>query len=229
MNEVRFNNDSNISASSEDRTIRGTAIVFNSESNLLAKEVNNVVRYFREVIKPEAVTQELISNSDIFMLYNHNDNNGVLARSKNGDGTLKVEINGNKVDYSFDAPDTQLGNDMLVSARLGNISSSSFKFRAKPDGQTWEKRSDGTYTRYITKPFDGLYDFSMVPVPAYDDAVVDARGLEEFIQQEEISEKEKRDKEEAERLEAEKQAGWEKDLSIYYDDFDELIKNIKEK
>lgn len=227
MKEVRFNNNSNISAENESRTIRGTAIVFNSESSLLSKEVNKVTRYFRETIKPEAVTPELLGNSDVFMLYNHNDNNGVLARNKQGKGTLNITVDDNGVNYSFDAPDTTLGNDMLVSARLGNISSSSFAFTPAADGQIWEKRSDGTYNRLITR-FDGLYDFSMVPVPAYPEAVVDARGLEQLIEKEELEEKQKRDKEEAEQLEAEKQAGWVKDLDLYYDDFDRMIDEIKE-
>ena len=62
------------------RTIKGTAIVFNSPSQLLNEQGIS----FIETITPEAITPELIAKSDIVMLYNHKQDAGILARSKNG-------------------------------------------------------------------------------------------------------------------------------------------------
>lgn len=59
--------------SAEDRTIEGRAIVFNSLSQDMVG--------FREQILPEAITEEVLNNSDIFMLYNHNLERGYLARA----------------------------------------------------------------------------------------------------------------------------------------------------
>ena len=61
------------------RTIEGYAAVFNSES------------------------EDAINNSDIFALFNHDDDR-VLARSKNGVGTLSLKVDGRGLKYSFEAP-----------------------------------------------------------------------------------------------------------------------------
>lgn len=97
--EVRFNPISlrvNVNEDGTDsRTITGTAIVFNSQSELL----NEKGIMFYETILPEAVTPELIAESDIVMLYNHKQDEGVLARSKKGSGTLTVILTESGVDF----------------------------------------------------------------------------------------------------------------------------------
>lgn len=72
----------------ENDVIEGCAIVFNSISNVLYDKDKK--RFFREVIAPEAITQELIDNSDIKFLINHNKDR-MVARRKNGQGSLSVE------------------------------------------------------------------------------------------------------------------------------------------
>ena len=76
------------------RTIEGYAAVFNSESGDM---------WFIEIIHPQAITQDAINNSDIFALFNHSDER-VLARSKNGVGTLSLKVDGRGLKYSFEAP-----------------------------------------------------------------------------------------------------------------------------
>lgn len=167
--EKRFIQDIHI----KDRTIKGTAIVFNSKSELMYNYDKN--KNFREIILPEAIDEELFKRSDIFMLYNHTGDKGVLARSKKGSGTLNISIDKTGVHYEFEAPKTTLGEDLLESIRRGDISSSSFAFTIAMGGEKWENK-DGELIRYITK-IEKLYDFSIVNTPAYSETSVDVRYI----------------------------------------------------
>lgn len=54
----------------EDRTITGTAIVFNQPSEVLGIANGKNVR---EIIDPNAITMDLLMKSDIKFLFNHNE------------------------------------------------------------------------------------------------------------------------------------------------------------
>jgi len=142
--------------------------VFDSYSNNLG---------FYEKINRSAITQELIDNSDIVFNFNH-DSNQVLARRRNGKGSLNVELREDGVYFSFEAPNTTLGNDLLEQVKRGDISTCSFCFTVSQEenSQKWEKR-DGVMYREIFK-IDGLYDLSAVTYEAYSDTSINARSLE---------------------------------------------------
>jgi len=76
-------------------------------------------------------------------------------------------------------PDTQAGRDLAVSVSRGDVKESSFAFRIAKGGDDWEERDDGVIIRTITKVQE-LLDVSPVTYPAYPDASVGMRGLEEF-------------------------------------------------
>jgi HK97 family phage prohead protease/HK97 family phage major capsid protein len=149
------------------RTIRGLAVVTNSWSKDLGG--------FREMIRPEALTAELIANSDIMLNVDH-DPSKVLARSKYGQGSLKLEITSRGLEFETEAPATQLGNDMLEMLRRGDYSQCSFCFTIPDGGDEWYQAEDGL--KREIKSFDKLYDVSVVYDPAYDETEVDARALE---------------------------------------------------
>jgi HK97 family phage prohead protease len=109
---------------------------------------------------------------------NHNEDKGVLARSKNGSGSLTLEIDERGLKYSFEAPNTNLGDELLEGIRRGDITTSSFAFRVGKD--KWDKRSDGTYLRTICN-ISELFDVSPVYRAAYDatSVCVDTRGMDE--------------------------------------------------
>lgn len=154
----------------ESREISGYAIVFNTESTGIAD--------FSEVITPEAL-DGVIEKSDVLCLLNHNEDKGVLARSKNGSGSLTLEVDERGLKYTFDAPNTALGDELLEGIKRGDITTSSFCFTCESD--SWTKREDGTYLRTITK-IGELYDVSPVYRAAYDatSVQVDSRGLDEI-------------------------------------------------
>ena len=160
----------NIRSVENSRTISGYSIVFNEMSVDLGG--------FREIISPTAINDELISRSDIVMNYSHDDNL-ILARSQNGNGTLHLRIDEHGLFFEFDMPNSALGEQVLESIRRGDISTCSFAFTL-PDNdtcETWEKREDGTIVRTIME-IGGLYDCAIVCHAAYPSTSVSARSLE---------------------------------------------------
>jgi HK97 family phage prohead protease len=154
----------------EDRAVEGYGVVFNSWSRDLGG--------FREMIKPEAING-VIERSDVFALMNHSFEKGVLARSTQGKGSMKLAPDGKGVKYSFMAPKYDLGNELLEGVERGDIRASSFSFTVVPGGDKFEKGEDGIWERTITQ-FDQLYDMSPVYSPAYTETTVAKRSIQEL-------------------------------------------------
>lgn len=150
------------------RTVEGYAIVFNSQSEDLG---------FREVITPSAVTEDTINTSDVFCLFNHNPDK-VLARCRYGEGSLSLSIDEKGLKYSFQAPNTELGNELIEHIRRGEIDGSSFAFivSSEEGSEVWEN-INGTTHRTINK-IECLVDVSPVWQPAYSATSVNARAKE---------------------------------------------------
>jgi len=151
---------------SENRTIDGYASVFDSLSEDLGG--------FRELVDKNAFAG-VIEKSDVFALLNHNSDRGILARSKQGTGTLSLSIDGKGLHYSFESPATALGDEAIEMIKRGDIDSSSFAFTVESD--KWDKQADGTYIRTILK-FGQLFDISPVYQPAYQSTTACKRFLE---------------------------------------------------
>jgi len=157
-----------VASTENSRNIEGYGIVFNKQSVLLGG-------MFSEIIRPEAV-DGVIERSDILALINHDVSKGVLARSTNGKGTMGLTIDKKGVKYSFDAPNFELGNELIEGVKRGDIRTSSFAFTVAEGGDSWQPLEDGTYLRIITK-FDELYDMSPCYRAAYEDTTVAVRSL----------------------------------------------------
>ena len=183
----------------DSRHVEGYAVVFESQSEDLG---------FFETIERGAITQELVDNSDVFALLNHDDEK-VLARSKNGVGSLKLTVDDRGLKYEFDAAETQLGNDLLEYLKRGEINTSSFAFALDyndPEAETWERKNGANY-RTIHK-IAYLHDVSPVWNAAYSATSVSQRSLDKCKELEEKeaaekrAEKEEKDKELLETLDA---------------------------
>lgn len=141
----------------ESRMVEGTAIVFNSDSTDLG---------FIEQIAPEAINEDTIARSDVFCYLNHDESRGVLARCNNGKGSLDLWLAEDGLHYRFEAPKTQLGDELLSYLDRGEITSSSFAFTVASDGDIWSRDANNKLHRRITK-IDRLFDVSPVFQPAY--------------------------------------------------------------
>lgn len=153
--------------------IEGRAIVFESLSNDLGG--------FKEIIKRGAISQELVENSDVFARTNHSDDY-ILARSNKGKGSLTLELKDDGLYYSFEAPNTEKGNELVEHIRRGEISQSSFAFMVanEPDAERWIKQ-DGILVREIYK-IGYLGDVAPVFTPAYDATTVSLRALDKVTE-----------------------------------------------
>lgn len=162
------------------RQVRGYAAVFDSESQVLGDPRNQFV----EKISRSAF--DAADMGDVVCLFNH-DSNYVLGRSKNGAGSMTMGIDERGLWYQVDMPNTTLGNDLLESIKRGDIQSSSFAFSIANGGDTWEKEErngESILSRTISK-ISKVYDASLVVTPAYPDATVALRSLEQFQQEQE--------------------------------------------
>lgn len=155
----------------------GYAAKFNTRSQNLCTEDCQ----FYEIITPGAFDDVL--NDDVRALFNH-EAELILARSKNGEGTLKIGVDNVGLWYEFEAPDTTVGRDLLVSLQRGDIDQSSFSFSVAKDGQQWTETQNGEGPRIITRTItkvSRLYDVSPVTYPAYEDTEVDSRSLDSIL------------------------------------------------
>lgn len=144
-------------ASPESNLIEGQAIVFDSWSRDLGG--------FYEIIRREAVSQELVDNSDVIANINH-DNNQLVARWNRGRGTLRLDLREDGLYFSFEAPPTERGKELLWNIRNENLFECSFAFSlGDNDAERWY-RENGEIRREI-KNIGALYDVSIVDVAAY--------------------------------------------------------------
>lgn len=153
----------------ETRHVEGYALLFNKDSQPMWG--GDLI----ERIAPTAL-DGVLEKSDVLCLMNHDERRGVLARYRMGEGSLKLEVDEKGLRYSFDAPVTALGDELIESLKRGDISESSFAFTVKDE--TWDEREDGTYVRTILK-FNRLFDVSPVYYPAYEDTTVALRSINE--------------------------------------------------
>lgn len=155
------------------RYVEGYALKFNELSQNLGG--------FYEQISPEAIDNEIINNSDIYCYINHNEYNGVLARSRFGKGSLELTVDEVGLKYRFKIGKSSQHKQLVEYIKRGEIFASSFAFTVNSDD--WTKLDDGNYLRRIKK-FEKIYDVSPVFEPAYPATSVALRKLNELTENE---------------------------------------------
>ena len=188
-------------AQGESRTITGTAIVFDAESEVL----DDWGYRFREVIKPEACTMEFLNSQDIKMNMLH-DRDLTLARCNKGQGSMRLSVDEKGVNFEFEAPKCDIGDRCLEMVRRGDYSGCSFEFY--PEDYDVEEREGGKDVKIIHKKFRALTALTIGMDPAYKQTTVNARELYEGTpgykaeQARLQTEKEEKEREERERIQA---------------------------
>ncbi|WP_099463880.1 HK97 family phage prohead protease [Parabacteroides provencensis] len=157
------------------RTIAGYAAKFESLSE-------PIMGWFREKIARLAF--EECDLSDVIMCFNHNVDD-ILARTISG--TLNLSVDDIGLKFSFEAPNTTRGNDMLELIHRGDINKCSFKFIVQADEWLYADEKNGLeYDERTILKFSRLIDVALVVFPAYKDTEASVRHLEqrktEFLQ-----------------------------------------------
>ena len=157
-------------AQGESRTIVGTAIVFNAESEIL----DDWGKRFREVIRPDACSMEFLNSQDIKLNLLH-EREMSIARANKGVGNLHLSVDERGVNFEFEAPRCDLGNRALELIRAGVYSGCSFEFLPQ-DYDVTERGEDVLITH--TK-FRAITALTIGMDPAYKQTSVNARELYE--------------------------------------------------
>lgn len=166
------------------RTITGYAILFGVESEPLWSDEESEAR---EIIDPAAITAEVLDRQDIKFTMFH-DRQLLLARSRNGAGTLRYSVDSKGVAFEFDAPATVDGDKALVLVRSGDLSGCSFAFSTRYWDSDFVERTSNVvnginHITYRVKAVVGVHDFTLTDNPAYTATSVEARELTEALKQ----------------------------------------------
>ena len=171
------------------RTVRGYAIVFNRESQVLYDR--QARKYFVEIIEPVAATKDYLDSQDIKLNREHDDGR-LLARSRYGMGSLRYGVDEYGVWYETDLPKTSEGKDTYALLMRGDLFGSSFRFAYAEGGYTDEVKGGLIYRK--VKQFAGIYDFSIVADPAYLATSADARSMDSLLTPQEPEQPEVRER-----------------------------------
>ena len=154
------------------------AISFNASSDENSRTISGIIPYnsdsaymgFIERLAPGCFSKSLSEQTDIRALVEHSDQR-LLARTKNG--SLKLEDSEDALRFTFDAPNTTEGDDILTMVRDGLVSGCSFGFIVIKDDY---KLINGDEFRTILEA--KLLEVSLVlSEPAYPETVVYTRSL----------------------------------------------------
>jgi len=165
----------NLRALDDSRTIEGYAIVFGERSVFLPDW--NKGRMVEEVMMPGCITEELIAKSDVVANIDH-DNSRMVARSINGEGSLRLSLDEHGLKFSYEAPLTNDGETVLQGVRRGDFRGCSFAYTCDEDTGVHYERNEKdprALIRYVDE-VNGLYDVSVVIHPAYPQTNVDSRS-----------------------------------------------------
>lgn len=153
---------------SESRTITGTAIVFNMESEIL----DDWGERFREVILPSAATMEFLNTQDIKMNLLH-ERELTIARCNKGQGSMRLSVDERGVNFEFEAPKCDLGDRCLELVRRGDYSGCSFEFYPKD----YDVERNGDDVKITHRSFEFISSLTIGLDPAYRQTSVNAREI----------------------------------------------------
>ena len=167
--EIRTSGD--LTSDKESRKIGGLAIAVETKSELLGGS-------FYETIKRSAVDEALIKANDIKLYMNHDSTQGTIARSKFGNGSLRLFVTDRGLEFETELPNTEKGDEVLEGIRRGDIDACSFAMI--PDSVTWTELDNNQYQRDINS-FKIVDEISILScLPAYSATEVDMRSLDDF-------------------------------------------------
>ncbi len=163
----------------DSRIIEGYALKFGVRSRLLCDWWND----YYEVLEAGCLSRATLDAQDIKLTMFH-DREKVLARSKDGEGTLHYEVDSVGVRFWAEMPATQHGDEALELVRRGDIKGCSFIYSTDEDDSVNCVRYENVIIdgeeavlRHVLR-IDNVYDFTITTDPAYEQTTVSRREVE---------------------------------------------------
>lgn len=146
------------------KRFEGYALVFDEPSVVMCDWWEG--RAFREYIDKGAVTQEMCDKQDVICTAFH-DREKLLARSVNGEGSMKMTVDetGVKCEFEFDER-SAIHNDIMVAVERGDMPGMSFSFYEDDYTYIDSKGADGIIDRHITN-LASFFEVTVAANPAY--------------------------------------------------------------
>ena len=130
--------------------------------------------YFQEQFRKGSFTGSL-KDGDQRALWQHNISQPLGRRSN---ATLILEEDDKGLRYEIIPPDTSWGRDAMESIKRGDVTNSSFMFRAKVT--EWDESNQDMLIRTVTDA--ELYEVSPVTFPAYPQSSVGVRSAQDVYE-----------------------------------------------
>lgn len=118
------------------------------EDGVVERYVSGYAIVFEQYSKPiyddwvEIISRNALANtdmSDVVMCVDHSREVGdILARSRNGEGTLTISVDDHGVAFRFLVPNTTTGADLVALLERGDITECSFAFIVRRDQWTYD-------------------------------------------------------------------------------------------
>jgi len=180
------------------KSFEGYCIVFNEPSVVMYDWDNG--RVFREYIKPEAVSQEMLDSSDIICTAFHNREKLLARHHADGSGTLQLEKDEVGVKCKFEFGESSAAQDIAVSVERGDMPGMSFSFYDNEYEYEDKRGEDGVIERTITK-FDSIFEVTVASSPAYPATTAACREAWDVM----LREKDEPSQEELDQIEKERE------------------------
>ena len=171
------------------RTVEGYAVVFGVRSVNLTPWSSD--REVYEIMEPGSITPDLLSRSDVVLTAFHN-NQMILGRWRMGKGTLTLELDQRGLKIRCTLAETATADELLAAIERGDITGMSFAFTADEEdnvnGVVYEKTSERAasgkvvWLRHVKK-VTGLYDVTIAGHPAYEQTTIEARELNDLLEE----------------------------------------------
>jgi HK97 family phage prohead protease len=155
----------------EGKTLRGKAVVYNSDSEDLGG--------FIERVHPQAFKRTLSDTAhEIRSFWNH-DSRLLLGRRSNG--TLQLDNQSDALVVEISMPDTGFARDLAALVARGDCDAMSFGFTL-PGGKSeaWEPHESNPRLKRRTLLDCTLHEISVVSVPAYPETSVAIRSMADW-------------------------------------------------
>ncbi len=163
-----------VSRTGKNPRIVGYAARFNSLSENLGG--------FKEKIDAKAFDKAL-SRCDVRGLVNHDAN---LLMGRTTSGTMKLETDGDGLQYEIEPPDSDLAKHYIAAIDRGDMSGSSFSFTVDDDGDEWDDDNEEGIPIRTVRSVRDLFDVGPVTFPAYLDTTVASRSLSRRVDPQKI-------------------------------------------